>query len=824
MKSPLSAVDIGIKATAAQPDTSAVSTEVTSWLKEMAAARKREKKFRTAGARIVSIYEAGETDHTPFNILYSNTETMMPALYNSTPTPVVQRRFKDEDAMGLATSRIGERVLKYLIDDGNAEYTSFDDLMKSAVLEALLPGRGVTRFKYDATFEKAEAIAEAEAVEGEDSEEVEGEALETEPAVETVQYETVCGEEVPWDRFLHGSAKKWKDVPWVAFEHFMTREELEESFGGIGAKVPVTEMVSNDQTQSTRDNDESDTNASAVGTDGTKVAQVFEIWDKVSRKILFVSPQWKEAPLKKVDDPLKLQGFYPCPRPLTFLMKVSTLTPVALYSLYETQAKELNIITTRINKITAALKVRGMYDTTVEGIDKVLKADDNTLVPVENVAALVAQGNALEKAIFLMPIEKLVTVLQQLYTQREQVKTIIYELTGVADIMRGSSAASETLGAQELKNQWGTLRLKKTQKEVMRYARDCLRIIAEIATAKLSLETVKSMTGLKYPTAEEKARAQQDAQQLQAQAQQMAMQAQQTGQPPAPPPPPPPGMQEALELPTWEELLGILKDDTQRNYRIDIETNSTVDAEATEDKKDIAELLNAISQFLNGVGPLVQDGTMPFDVAQGMLLAVVRRYRFGPELEDQLRKMKPPEKGGNPEELKKQQAELEKRGAEVEKQEKALEQRIAAETMKFQQAQADLKLAQQELDSNKKFAMREVEMNKEFAKRELELQSQISEAQLDVKRESSEQKLALKASMQGEDIRRKAQDIDKKGKEVAQREQQVDPKTIASAISEPLLQGLTMLAEKLSEGIVQAAKVQKTAKKQADGSWTTVTN
>lgn len=799
MKPSLTAADIGIKATAAQPDTAAASIEVTSWLKEMTAARKREKKFRTTGAKIVSIYEAGENDTTPFNILYSNTETMMPALYNSTPTPVVQRRFKDEDLLGAAASKIGERVLKYLIDDGNAEYTSFDDLMKSAVLEALLPGRGLTRFKYDATFEKAEAIKSAEGVEPEDAEEVAGEKPEVEPPAETVQYETVCGEEVPWDRFLHGSAKKWKDVPWVAFEHFMTREELVESFGEVGARVPITELVANDQERSVRDSSETDEHASATGTDGTKVAQVFEIWDKVSRKILFVSPQWKEAPLKSVDDPLKLQGFYPCPRPLTFLMKVSTLTPVALYSLYETQAKELNVITTRIMKIVAALKVRGMYDSTVEGLDALLKADDNVLVPVENVAALLAQGNALEKAIFLMPIEKLVTVLQQLYMQREQVKTVIYELTGVADIMRGSSAASETLGAQELKNQWGTLRLKKTQKEVMRYARDCLRIIAEIAVSKLSLDTVKSMTGLKYPMAADK-------QQAQMQLQQMQMQAQQTQQPPAPPPP---ELVEMMELPTWEELVGALQNDTQRSYRIDIETNSTVDAEATEDKKDIAELLNAISQFLNGVGPMVQDGTMPFDVAQGMLLAVVRRYRFGPELEDQLRKMKPPQKGGNPEELKQQQAELEKRGQEVLKQEQDLQQRINEETLKNQQVQSELKLADKELQFNKKFAMREVEMAKQYAEKELELKRQLQEAQIEIKQESSEQKLALKTSMQNEDVRRKAQDVDKKGKEVADREKQVTPEALATAISEPLLKGLTMLGEKLSEGLVQAIKSQK---------------
>jgi hypothetical protein len=86
----------------------------------------------------------------------------------------------------------------------------------------------------------------------------------------------------------------------------------------------------------------------------------------------------------------------------------------------------------------------------------------------------------------------------------------------------------------------------------------------------------------------------------------------------------------------------MLRDDTQRAYRIDIETNSTIEPEAAEDQKNITELMTAIGQYLNGIGPLVAKGVMPFEAAQSMLLAIVRRYRFGPEIEDQIRAMKPP--------------------------------------------------------------------------------------------------------------------------------------------------------------------------------------
>jgi hypothetical protein len=118
------------------------------------------------------------------------------------------------------------------------------------------------------------------------------------------------------------------------------------------------------------------------------------------------------------------------------------------------------------------------------------------------------------------------------------------------------------------------------------------------------------------------------------------MLAQQTGQQP------PPELQAVLTLPSWDELKAVMMDDIQRNYRIDIETNSTVDAEATEDKQNMGEFLNAVAQFMNGIGPLVQEGIMPFEAAKAILLAVTRRYRFGPEVEDELSQMKPPQPQG----------------------------------------------------------------------------------------------------------------------------------------------------------------------------------
>lgn len=648
------------------------------WKKEIEASRKREKDYRTGARELVRIYESERNDQNPYNILFSNTETLGPAVYNSIPRPVVKRRFDDEDPLGKLASQAGARILSYLLDDGMADYATFDELMKSAVTEGLVPGRGVTWLRYDAVLITAQNVKEAEAAESESSEESNDTDPENSPVIpqEEVGWECVVGEEVPWDRFLHGYAKKWKDVPWVGRDHFLSKEDLEKNFGAIAANIPMRD--------SEGDEDSSDGSIKKDAGEKENVAHIVEIWDKISRKVIFIAPSWRDRIVKETDDPLNLSGFFPCAKPLQFYPKIDSLTPVPLYKVYEQQAKELNRVTTRITRLIEALKVRGLYDAQVEKIEKLLTADDNTLVPADNVAALYANsGSGIDKSIWLFPIEKLVPVLQQLYNQRQQIKTVIFEITGIADIMRGSSVASETLGAQELKNQWGTLRLKRFQKEVSRYARDNLRIMLEIAVSHCSEETLAGMTGMQLPTAAQKEQAKLVAQQVQMSGQQEL----------------PPEIAATLASPSWSDVFGLLKDDLQRSFRIDIETNSTIDAEATEDKQDMTEVLTAVSQFLSGVSPLVQSGVMPFDVAKQMLLVVVRKFRLGGDFEDALAKMKPPEPQQDPKaESQKQQAAIDaetaKRDAQMQERQHQMDLEKMSREAEYQAQEHAIRMAE----------------------------------------------------------------------------------------------------------------------------------
>lgn len=678
------------------PKANLTEKQVQGWLEEIEAAKKREKDWRLEAAKFISLYEGYKREESPFNILYSNTDTLLPALYNNTPRPSVGRRFKDKDPLGGAVAVTLNRTLIFGMDSNSGAEENFDDLAGHAILQALIPGRGVVRWKYEADLEKVSYTPVTEKMPDTTAEGYAAQDLPEPQVMEVAKNERLCGEAVHFDRFLHGYARKWKQVPWVSFEHHMTKEELKENFGDeIGDKVTVAKL------------EEDSNEVKDAEKDTRKVAVVYEIWDKAQKQVLFVSPGLKEQELKQAADPLNVSGFFPCEEPLHFLGKISSLVPQPVYELYRTQAEELNVITRRIAAVMNALKVRGAYAGELSELAEILKQDDGGMVAVDNTQIL-GDGKGLKDALFFMPLAELVSVLQQLYLQRTQIKTVIYEITGISDILRGSSVASETATAQTIKNQWGTLRLKSMQKKVANWCKGNLRIMAEIAARKFSQDTFQRMTGLPYITAEQKQQAQMMMQQFQQQAHMQPPP--QPGQPPAPPPQPPQQAVDALATPVWEDIIALMRDTVGMEFRVDIETNSTIADDMAEDQKNVGELLNALSQFLNGVAPLIENGSMPFEVAKTMMLGLVRKMAMGPEVEEQLDKMKPPtppqaEKAPPPPPVDpniqlKQQAEA--ASIQLQMAQTKLDMQMAQQEMQFKEKEMAMKL--RELDQKQQVA------------------------------------------------------------------------------------------------------------------------
>ncbi len=695
--------------TAAELEADDPAKVVSRWITEIEMADKAEEDFRKEGQEVYDLYEGDTTQ--AFNILWSNTETVIPSVYNSTPVPDVRRRFRDPDPVAKYASKIIERALEYSIDPNVYE---FDDEVLAVTLDAELLGRGVGRVPYKPTFAPLPPPPPLAAPGGAPTPTADASPAEaaTEPGLSTptvkheaapdeaVVDERVELEHVQWDKFRHGPAKRWRQVPWVSFEHEFSKDMAVEAFGDEIAKALTYVEIEHLDTTSTKDDEVKSQ---------FKVAKVYEIWDRHTRRVLFIAPCYKDAPCAAIDDPLKLEAFFPMPRPVYAIQNSRSLVPRSRYQMYRKKAEQLERISARCDKIASALKVRGMYAANIPEAEQMLEGGDNDLVAVANLSA-VADAGGLDKMIWIMPVDKLAAVLEQLYKAAYQVKQEIYEIVGLSDIMRGATDPNETLGAQELKAQTGSVRLENYKRNIQRFARDSLRIMAEIICSTFQMKTLQSITGVYLPDAQKKQMAQQAI---------MASQQPppQPGMPPMGPPPPPPEIveqaQQIVATPTWEDVMQLLRNDFLRSTRIDIETDSTVAETINKDMAGFRETMAGVGEIFTGALPLLQAGMMTPEVPKELALALVRRARGGQTIEDAIEQIKQPNPEPQPEaapaeedpaakveqasKVAKLEGELQKEraGREMDKREATLAQREAEITHSEQRlGDADKKLGE----------------------------------------------------------------------------------------------------------------------------------
>ena len=120
-----------------------------SWYNRIAAYERTFKKWEGRADKIVKRYrDDARSQNNPnarFNILYSNVQTITPAIFARLPRPDVSRRFRDNDPIGRVASMMLERALEFEIE----HYTDYKSAMDSAVFDRLIGGRGTAWVRYE---------------------------------------------------------------------------------------------------------------------------------------------------------------------------------------------------------------------------------------------------------------------------------------------------------------------------------------------------------------------------------------------------------------------------------------------------------------------------------------------------------------------------------------------------------------------------------------------------------------------------------------------------------------------------------------------------
>lgn len=622
------------------------------WDKRITKAEKFFDKARSHGRNVYDRYADERSDVLVggikrANIFYANVNTIKESLFNSLPKPSVSRIHKGdyEDDVARVAALILQRALSYEIICAK----SFQEAIKYAILDRLVPGIGQVWVR----FEKPEQLF-----------------------VDVVY----------WEDFLYEPARSWDLVTWVARIHELDKKAFIEAYGQKG--FDQAEEVLSDSSITPKEI-----------TDGKY--RVYEIWDKKQRKVFHVVKGAKD-PLKSVDDPYRLPDFFPCPKPLVASPKTSSFLPVTDYHQAQDQYNELDVLYARMSLIVQAVKVAGAYDSSATEIGQMLQGQENKLIPVDNWAMYAEKGGA-KGMIDWYPIEQIVTVFQALQSQYEAVKSMLYEVTGMSDIMRGQSNQYETAAAQQIKAQFASVRMNGYQRDTSEFVRDILRVMSGIMCSLYSDQKFQQICG---------SFSQEDQQYLQA-------------------------------------AVRVLRNDIMRMYKVDIEADSLTQSDWALEKEQRAEVVGVISQFLTSALPAATQYPEMAPMLVAMLKFSLAGYKGAAEIEGIIdnalqalmaQAQNPPPKEPTPEE---QKMELEKQKAELksqsDQQKAALDAQKQQQEMAFKEREHQLQLvmAQQEMEHKREMA----ELDMRIKRMELMFKQQEQQMKLQGQAESTAMKI-----------------------------------------------------------------------------------
>jgi hypothetical protein len=587
-----------------------------AWLNLLEESRKAYEDWNSHCDNVDALYAslsrlANKNRDKQFQIFWANCEVMRPSIFARPPVPVVVPKFKDRRPLFQTASEVLERTNQVAFD-----VTRIADVMYQIRDDLALIGRGVAWCRYES-----------------------GKGKKYGPGYGGSQ-EKVCVEYKHRRDFRHSVSRCWYEVSWVAAASYLTRGEARERFheySGDAYQQAEYKVQKEDQ--------------EVGGADERERAAFWEIWSKSEQRVVWVA-EGCEVILDEDEPHLSLSNFFPCPQPAYATCQRGSLVPVPDIMYYRDQLEEINLLTGRIHALSDALEVKGFYPAggteLAEAVEAAVKtqASGRVLVPIANWAAF---GGTSEVVIW-MPIDMIVNTITALVTLRKEVINDIYQIIGLADIMRGATEPEETLGAQQLKTQYGSVRIRDKQGEMVRLSRDLVQIVSEIICGEFDSKTIMDMCQMDIPTT---AQIRQQMQQLQQQIQQQAMQLQQQAQTPQ-------GqqamqnpqamqqiqqmvqqklgeanaqMQKLMQTPTQESVVKFLRDNRARQFILDIETDSTIQPDEMAEKKQRAEFMMALSSLLPQLSAMViaEPKTAPF--AGELLKFSMAPFRVGRQLD-----------------------------------------------------------------------------------------------------------------------------------------------------------------------------------------------
>lgn len=610
------------------------------WTDEMESSNKFLSDYLKKGNKVVDRFlderrdGLGVTDDGEgfrINLFNSNVSTQQDMLYSNLPRVEVDRTHADaDDDVARVSAEIMERLLNLDLVDNEATYNA---VLRSSLQDRLLPGMGCARVRYEFDVESVEVAAVVD-------------PFSKEELVAAYAFEQITDERAPveyyhWQDVRWGWARNFSEVPWIGYRSYLSKDEMTQRFGGAMAKAVTYKK------QKLTDSADQDTNPDDNAP--WAKAEVWEIWDKATKNVVWYSPGCERL-LDKKKDPLGLKAFFPSPEFLMANATTQLYRPVADYHLSQDLYNEIDILSTRIAMLTSAVKAVGVYDASADGIKRMLQEGvENELIPVDDWAMFAEQGG-IKGAVDWMPIIDIVNALDKLRQLRDETIALLQQTSGMADVMQGGLKNQyEGVGQTQIKAQYGSARMQALQDSFANFAANLLQLKAEVICKHFQPENIIKYSNMEY----------------------------------------------GFDPELLEQAVALLKEPDMAHLRIVVRPEQVAMVDYAKLKVERTEFLNAMATFMQSAGPLLQAEPSAMPTLLKMLQWTLSGFKGSSQIEGVLDKAITAS-----EEKAKQAAENPQPSPE----EKAAQAKAQAEQAKMQgelqkieaQLRADMQLRQQD--------------------------------------------------------------------------------------------------------------------------------
>ena len=606
------------------------------WKAQITQAEERRRKFIETAEESIRVYNAQKQvgilndAERRLNVWWYCINTLLPAYYSSTPRAEVNLRKRTGGLPYELGSVILERNTQFVMDT----HFDFDKVGYNSALQFLLTGQSVLWARYTAKFETVlEEMAVIQDPTGQlidgNGQPYTGDTSILQPGegnifIASIEVERKVREKalldvIQYNDYNCSDARTEDEIEWQSRRAFLDRDQAEQLFGRNVADDLVydsfPEVMKKDLA---RKEDKFEGKA-----------ELHEIWCEATNKVYWLQKSGDKPIIESSEPPTKFEKFYPC-SVIRQSADPDSVIPLSDYAHVRDQILEVERLTTRIHAVTQAIRTNFLYDAAMGPTVEQLFAGDLKGTPIINWPSYKGRGG-LQAGVEFYPVEPFVNALNVLQGARSAALQQLYETLKVSDLLRGTSEQYKSATANRLENQWSSLGLVVRQNMFSKFISDAISNLGTIIAEQFEPETILEIgdaDALIEPTIYIPPPPPMPEMSPE------GMSPGDTGMMPpmAPPPPPAPDLLQLIDD-MKQQIIGLLRDNKKRSYRIQIASDSMIAIDQQQQQQDGAMLIQQAGQFFDQMRGLVDQYPPLLDFSISLFQNMIKRMKGGKELD-----------------------------------------------------------------------------------------------------------------------------------------------------------------------------------------------